>query len=374
MTQADLGTEPSKAPRSADVYLNLALAVLAFVVIAGIAWFAYTVYTDSQIEFNSSATGRMATVLKEGVRKSPNDAPLRVRYGEALGAMGKYQAAIEQFNAALKIDPKHTGAYLDLGMVAMLNKDNSAAERYFEKVISLTDAGQYSQLDPVREQAYYNLGLLALNDKRYTEAAGFFKGALGIRRDSSDTYYQLAKAYQALGDVDSAITQLETGLQFDPGFAEAHYYLGELYKIKHDDVNASYQFKQAVDLAPGADQPKQALDAYGPASDWVKKASAAVAAGDLASATTDVLIARNLDPSSFDAAKLQVQIILAKGDPRGALSVALEAGKLNPKDAAMQAQIKSLQAQVKALPPVKKAAVKKVVVKKAATTPAATTP
>ena len=359
MTEADLGTGPSKSRRSPDLYLNIALAILVLAVLGGAAWFGYTVYRDQQVEFNSSAAGRLVTVLKGAVVKSPNDATLRVRYGEALGAMNKYQDAIEQFNAAIKIDPKHTGAYLDLGMVAMLTKNDAAAERYFEKVVSLTGDSQYSTLDTVREQAYYNLGLLALGQKRYAEAAGFFKGALQIRNDSSDTYYQLAKAYQGLGDVDSAILQLETGLQFDPGFAEAHYYLGELYKIKKDDVNASYQFKTAVGLAPGADQPEQALEAFGSADDWVKKAGAALAAGNLPVAVNDILVARNLDPKSFDAAKMHVQILVARGDPRGALAVAIEAGKLNPKDAAMQAQIKSLQAQVNALPPLKKAAVKK---------------
>jgi tetratricopeptide (TPR) repeat protein len=358
MTEADLGTGTSN-PRRPDLYLNIILLVLLVAVLGGAAWFGWTVYRDQQIEFNSSATGRLVTVLRAAVRNQPNDAAVRVRYGEALGAMGKYQDAIAQFNAALKIDPKHTGAYLDLGMVAMLNKDDAAAERYFQKVVSLTSGGQYSALDNIREQAYYNLGLLTLEQKRYAEAAGFFKGALGIRRDSSDTYYQLAKAYQGLGDVDSAITQLAMGLQFDPGFAEAHYYLGQLYKLKKDDVNASFQFKQAVDLAPGADQPLQELQSYGPSSDWVKKANDALAAGNLDQAIIDAEVARNLDPTSFGAAALDAQLLIKKGDLRGALAVAIQAGKLDPKDVAMQAQIKRLQSQVAALPAAKpKAAAK----------------
>jgi tetratricopeptide (TPR) repeat protein len=368
MTEADLGSGPTKARRPIDFSLNIVLVVLLVGLIGVAAYFGYTVYVDQQMEFNSSATGRLATVLEQAVRKAPNDATIRIRYGEALGAMGKYQQAIEQFNAALKIDPKHTGAYLDLGMVAMLTKNDAAAERYFQKVISLSDANQYSALDKIREQAFYNLGLLTLEQKRYAEAAGFFKGALAIRRDASDTYYQLAKAYQALGDVDAAIRQLEIAIQFDPGFAEAHYYLGELYKIKKDDVNAAYHFKKAVELAPGADQPQQALDAYGTAADWVAKANTAAAAGNLSEAITDMQVARVLDPNNFDAAKLHAALLIKSGDIKGALDVSIAAGKLKPQDAAMQAQIKSLQKQLASIKPAKKKAVKKAAAGKAAST------
>ena len=359
MTEADLGTKPSRASRNSDAYLNIALVTLLVVVLGVGSWFGYTVYRDRQMEFNSSATGRLVEVLRQAVRKSPNDAAIRVRYGEALGAMGKYQDSIEQFNAALKIDPKHEGAYLDLGMVAMLNKDNGAAERYFQKVVSLSDDSQYAAMDQMREQAYYNLGLLMLDEKRYTEAAGFLKGALAIRNDASDSYYQLAKAYQGLGDIDSAISQLEMGLQFDPGFAEAHYYLGELFKLKKDDANASYQFAEAVRLAPDADQPKQALEAYGQSSDWVAKARAALAAGSLNQAITDAVIARNLDQKDFAAAKLHADLLLQSGNLKGALASYQDAALIRPADPVVRAQVKALLAKIAAMPAARKAAAKR---------------
>jgi len=373
MTEAPLETGPSSntKPIRFDLYLNFAVGVLLVMALGGAAYFGWTVYRDQQTELGSSAAGRLIAVLSGQIRKSPNDAVLRVRLGEAYGSLGKYQQAIEQLNAATKIDPNHTGAYLDLGLIAVLTKNDATAERYFQKVIALTDQGQYSALNETREKALYNLGLLMLEQKRYTEAAGFFKGALLIRRDASDTYYQLAHAYQALGDVDAAIKQLETGLQFDPGFAEAHYYLGELYKQKKDDVNASYQFKKAVELAPGADAPQQALEAFGPASDWITKARDSLANSDLEAALNSILVARNLDPQSFEAAKLHGQILVQRGDLQAALATFLEAAKLNAKDAEVQAQIKSLQPQVSKLNATQAAALKRAAAKKAAAAKAA---
>jgi tetratricopeptide (TPR) repeat protein len=346
-------------PARVDLWLNVAVGALLLLVVGFVAVFGYSVYRDRQTELANSASGRIAAALESQVRKSPNDVVLRVRLGEAYGALGKYQQAIEQFNAALKINPNHSGAYLDLGMVAMLTKDNSAAEAYFEKVISVTDSSDYTGLSNVREQAFYNLGVLELGDKHYSEAAGHFKAALQLRRDSSDSYYQLAKALQGLGATDDAIHQLEIGLQFDPGFAEARYFLGQLYQQKKDDVNASYQFAQAVKLAPGADPPQQALDAYGSASEWIDKAKKALASNDVEGALTDVLIARNLDEKSFDAAKLHGQILVKRGDAKDALDVFQQAAKLNPKDAEVRAQVSALTKKVAELARTQKAAAKK---------------
>ena len=374
MTQSGLETEPSgiASPFRTDRWLNITLVLLLFAIVAGIGLFAYTIYRDRQTEDQSTATGRIAAALGAQVRTNPNDVIARVRYAEALGAMAKYQQAIDQLNAALKIDPKHTGAYLDLGMIAQLTQNNSAAESYFLKVISLTDASQYSGVDPSREQAFFNLGTLVLGEKRYGDAAGYFKAALRIRGDASDTYYSLAKAYQGLGDADAAIQQLETALQFDPGFAEAHFFLGQLYAQKKDDVNASYQFAQAAKNAPTADPPKQALDAYGSASDWISKAKTALGEGEIETALNDILVARNLDAKSLDAAKLHGQILVQRGDLKDALDVYRQAAALNPKDTDVRRQIAVLTAQVAALTPAKAAAVKKAATKKVAAAKKAT--
>jgi tetratricopeptide (TPR) repeat protein len=368
MTQSELETGSPRVNRPANVdqWLNIGVIVLLMAVLAGAGYFGYTIYRDRLIEDQSSATGRIAAALGDQVRKTPNDAVLRVRYGEALGAMGKYQQAIDQFNAATKIDPKHTGAYLDLGMVAQLTKNLSAAEGYYLKVITLTDGQDYAGVNPVREQAYFNLGTIMLDQKRFADSAGYFKAALQIRSDASDTYYSLAKDYQGLGDADAAIQQLNIAVQFDPGYAEAHYLLGELYQGKQDIVNATAEYSKAASDAPTADPPKQALESFGPASDWVTKAQQALGTGDTDTALTDAQIAINLDASNFAAAKLKGQILVERGSLKDALAAYQAAALLNPKDAEVKQAIATLTPQVKALTPQKSAAVKKAAAKKSA--------
>ena len=351
MTDASFETESRSNRRgiSFDLWLNLAVVALILLMLGAGGYFGYSVYRDRQTNLATSAAGRLSAMLRGQIRQNPNDAILRVRMGEALAGLGQYPEATAQFNAALKIDPKHTGAYLDLGLVAVQTKNLAAAESYLKKVVELTDSSQYSGVDQVREVALYNLGKLTYGQKRYDDAAGFLKAALVIRKDSSDTYYLLAKTLQGMGETDGAIQQLELGLKFDPGFAEAHFLLGELYREKKDDVNASFEFVRATELAPDADPPREAVESYGPASKWLDKSRSSLAAGDIEAALTSVLIARNLDAKSLDAAKLHAEILVKRNNLKDALDVYRQASTLDSADAVVKSQIAVLEPQVAVL-------------------------
>lgn len=313
-----------------DRRLNAAIGLLvaALLVLGGL--FGYEVYSTEQEKALANAPMRMIVALERQVRANPNDAMLRVRLGEAYGAARRFPDAIEQFKAALKIEPNHVGAYLDLGMVAMLTGRDAEAEGYFKKVIELTESAQFSQVDKRRELALYNLGRMKLVQEKYAEAAGYFKAALRIRKDASDTYLSLARALKGLGDYDGAIEQAEYALAFDPGFAEAHFTMGELYELKGDKVKASYHFAEAARLAPDAEPPQERLAAFGPASDWVARARAALGKGATDEAIDAARIARNLDPKALDAALVHAEALSAAGKHGAALRAALDAVTIAP--------------------------------------------
>ena len=205
---------------------------------------------------------------------------LRVRLGEALGGMGKYSEATEQLNAALKIDPKHIGAYLDLGLVAVAAKNPTAAESYFKKVVELTESSQYSAAQPVaRDRA-----LQSRPAGTWTRSATTMRPVSSRRRSSSARTPRTrttSSRRRCRGWARSMApsSSSRSASSSTPDFAEAHYFLGQLYKQKKDDVNASYQFVRAAELAPEADPPREALEAYGPpAPGWRRRVPVLLAA------------------------------------------------------------------------------------------------
>ena len=324
-----------------DGALSIAVAVLVLAVLGFGGWFGYSVYLDRQAAESASPAMRVAKALRAQVKAAPNDPVMRVRLGEALAAAGQPQAAIEQLNAALKIDPKHTGALLDLGLLASSQNRPDEARGYFQKVVDLTEGSDLQDTNQRREVAIYNLGLLAFQNKNYAEAIGQFKAALRIRTDASDTYFYLGESLYLSGDLDSAVKPVQTAIVFDPNFAQAHYLLGEIYLAKKDKVNASYEFHKAATINPKAPEPKAAVAKFGDPAALVKSASS-LENTDIETALEDILIARNLDPENAAAAVLHGDILMKRGDGKAALAVYREALKLDPKNTQVQAIVQQL--------------------------------
>jgi len=344
-----MGDAEMDAPRgkglnsSTDILLNIAVAVLVVAMIAIAGWFGYSVWRDRSADRLTQAPNRVVDALMAQVRKSPNDAVLRVRLGEALGAARRYPEATEQLNAALKLEPEHVGAHLDLGMISLLTRNEQEAENYLTRVVELTDAAQYVDVDERREKALYNLGLLKLSQDEYESAAGYLKGALRIRKDASDSYLALAQALEGMGEVDGAIDSLSNALAFDPGYAEAHYNIGLLYRQKKDDINASYHFGKAAELAPEADLPREALESYGTASTWINRSKQSQSSGASQAALDAILVARNLDPVNLDAIKQHALVLLELGEVSSAFEVYLKASETAKDDPQIKAAITRIE-------------------------------
>ena len=139
------------------------LVVVGVAVVLGLAGLlGYSMWQVRNAESLSTPAGRAIQDLKNRVAATPNDAPLRVRLGEALASAGLIDGAVEQFKTAVKLDQKHTGAYLDLGIMAMQEKQRKTAEGYFNKVVELTTGSQFEDINQRRETAFFYLGEIAL--------------------------------------------------------------------------------------------------------------------------------------------------------------------------------------------------------------------
>jgi Tfp pilus assembly protein PilF len=329
-----------------DLALRLSVAGMLVAVVGLGAYFGWTVYSDRQEASEATPALRVIKAMREQVRGKPNDAMLRVRLGEAVAAAGKSQEAIEQLNAALKIDPKHTGALLDLGQIAMMNGRPNEAREYFKKVVELTSEGGLEEVNQRREIALYQLGVIALGQKEYAEAIGNFKAALRIRKDASDTYFYLARALDASGEEDGAKEQLKFALAFDPNFAQARFYYGQLLLREGDTVGASEQFQHAVRASPDSKEPKQALAALGKSDELLVKARGLVDK-DLSAAYDTIRIACNVDPENFEALKLHAEILVKMDEKDNALTVYKQAQQLEPDNAEVKAAIKELEPKKK---------------------------
>ena len=123
------------------------------------------------------------------------DPDLLNAYGIALADMGRFPAAIQQFERALSIDRTNATAYQNLGVVALRVNDLQRAEQYLGRALQLNarmplalnsmgvvharrndlpralEAWKKAvAIDPKQYDALFNIGLVAGNAGRYDEA------------------------------------------------------------------------------------------------------------------------------------------------------------------------------------------------------------
>jgi len=329
-------------PQRTDSVLRVVVVTMLAALIALGGWLGFTVYRDRIAAEDANPALRTAKVIRAQVNQNPNDVVLRVRLGEALATSGKPQQAIEQFNAALKIDPKHTGALLDLGLVAAGSSRFDEARGYFKKVIDITGADPKAAVSDRRELAFYNLGRVEMYQKNWEAAIGNFKEALRIRNDASDTYFYLAQALAEIDQNDDAMSNLAIALKFDPSFAQAHYWLGKLYLEEGDKVRASAEAGKAMQLSPDAPEPEALAAQIGKPEEFAAQARA-LASTDASGAIQAAAIAFNLDPrGQVETGRLEAELLVQLGRKKSALTVYQALAAVVPNDAEVKAAIKKL--------------------------------
>lgn len=303
----------------ADSALTIVMLVLLMMVLAAATFFGWTAYVDWRGERGATPATRSIMDLEAAVRSDPNNANLRVRYGEALGAAGLLDGAVEQLLAALELDEGHTGAMIDLGMIAMQRKEFATAEGYFLKVLELTEGQEFEGINERREIAFFYLGEMALTDKRYEDAVPYFKAALRIRRDAADTYLELAMAYKGLENAVLAKEQLGIALAFDPGMAQANYEMALILLDEGEELAAAQHAGRASLNAPENQLVADLVASIGPVEKRIAAALAALEKRDAEAAVAEAKIAQALDVTDFDAAVTLGRALEASGDKKGAL-------------------------------------------------------
>ncbi len=315
-----------------ETILTVVAVVLGAALVALAAWWGWAAFSAGLTGQLSAPTLRVINQLKSQVGARPRDAVIRVRLGEALASAGVLNEATGQFQEALQINPKHVGAWLDLGILAMQQGHPDQAVPMFKKVVDLTEGTDMQSINEQREQALFYLGQIAVQQRQYDAAIRYIKGALLIRRDASDSYLVLGQAYKGIGNTQKAIDNYGIALAFDPNYAQAHYELALILKAKGDLLNAAKNLRAAITAQPGADPPMEALAALGPAETYVAAANKNAAAGDYKSARRNAEIALAISPDNVPAALLYGSILEKLKDNKTALSVYQQVLQSHPGD------------------------------------------
>lgn len=163
------GSEPTVAPAPAPRRRLLVIALIAlFAIVAGVALsFALGARRDSELASGNEAavgTEDRRVVLQAAVDRDPNDVAARLALAGFLVQQQELPAALEQYDAAAKLDPTNAEASAQAGWIVFLTATSTEDAAQFSKLIDAAQArlNAATAADPDYPDAHFYLGVLQL--------------------------------------------------------------------------------------------------------------------------------------------------------------------------------------------------------------------
>lgn len=145
------------------------------------------------------ASGQFSQVINRvsrDLRNDTNNHLLYLKRGIAFFNLGIFDNALEDFERTLKIDPYHSNALFNKGLVFLYKN------RFFEADLIYTE---YLIKFPSDSEGWNNKGNALLGQKKLDDAIKAYDFALGINPKNLDALFNKGVAHQELNDIASAI-------------------------------------------------------------------------------------------------------------------------------------------------------------------------
>jgi len=166
------------------------------------------------------------TLWSDTVQKSPDSYLPHHNLAAAYFKAGQVDAAIAEYETALKIKPDALGTRYNLGIAYAEKNLLDRAEAKFQEVLSLS---------PWHAEAHYSLGLIYDRQGRWDEAMKSYQKALEFKPDFAEAHNNLGSLYYLTGSFNKAIEEFHRALELKPDHVKA---LNNL-KIAYSRIGAS---------------------------------------------------------------------------------------------------------------------------------------
>jgi protein O-mannosyl-transferase len=251
--------------RKIDTAIAVPLAGLAVSVVAALGiltWNQAKVWHDSETLWTHAVAARPSSLghFKLGVtlahqgdftkaienfhaalRINPRYAAAHSALGFTFAVQGRLTEAREQFDQALRISPREAEAHTGLGLLLARQDKLGEAADHFRRALEISSRDT---------QAHTNLGLILKKEGKWSEAAAHFQAAVRIDPGSGQAQHQWGLVLAEQGKLGEAIEHLREAVRIDPRYAEAHRSLGEVLLRQGRAIEAAEHLEEARRLRP----------------------------------------------------------------------------------------------------------------------------
>ena len=166
-------------------------------------------------------------------------------FGAGLFSHQKYEAAVDHFTEALRLNPAYDNAYYNMGNVLYAQGKYEEAAAYFREALRLT---------PGLVRAHVNLGNVFYSQEKYEEAAAEYTAVLRLNPGNAEAHNNLGAVLSSQGKDQAASAHYTEALRLDPGYANAHKNLRRvLARQKMDSAGRTAERRPSLpaDALPG---------------------------------------------------------------------------------------------------------------------------
>jgi tetratricopeptide (TPR) repeat protein len=147
--------------------------------------------------------------------------------------------AMQDFDAAIKLDPNRWKSYHHRGVCHALAADFDKAQADFSKAI---------ELRPDYANAWFNRAEIHYEQGRYPEALSDYNEAIRLQDDDAGFYTGRAHTYVQSGKLEQALADYHRAVKLDPENSDRLTNRGDCYRSLGDWDRAASDFRQAIEL------------------------------------------------------------------------------------------------------------------------------
>jgi Flp pilus assembly protein TadD len=178
-------------------------------------------------------------LYREILSRNPANLKARNNLGVLFDELGQRDFALEQFEAAEKIEPENIEVLNNLGSTLAAMGRYDAAERELRRAL---------RIDPGSVPVRASLGILFFRRGVYQQAEIELRWVCEQAPEHGPAFFYRGEALNRLGRVDEAMDALERAIVLQPTNSKAFYTLGILYDRKHLTEEAGVMYRKAREL------------------------------------------------------------------------------------------------------------------------------
>ncbi|HPS92084.1 MAG TPA: tetratricopeptide repeat protein [Methanothrix sp.] len=176
----------------------------------------------------------------KALRQEPGYIDAWIHKGDAQRALKEYNASIDSYRGALKIDSQKAAAW------SGITEDYTALKDFTNASIA---AAKTTELDNSKAN-WLREGNLMQTQEKYQEAVVKYEEALTVDPAYKDALYKKGVMLMALNNLTDAAKQFDQALQADPNFKQAYVAKGVILEADGKFLEAQKAYDKALEIDP----------------------------------------------------------------------------------------------------------------------------